>query len=216
MKETPKGDEYKVEYQEQLERLKGREAEFALLLVERIVSQEIFEDLEYTYGVHPERLEEADADYLRKKLEQLYNCVSPLYTITHSMNKAHSCHHVHDPWRDGAIDEYKKLIDMGFINDSFNLFGDKEELKLDISEYHNVCVGEPYETDPEFTSAIDTFETFSDGSINHVELSLIRSKIHSDRFLVDYDHLHNYDGRIVTIDEDVLIAMDAKRRLADD
>lgn len=215
MKETPKRDEYKIQYQEQLNRLRGREAEFALQLVEYIVSHPIMEDLEFEFGVHPERIEEGDADYLRDNLTKLYKNISPIYSITHSFNKAHSCHHVHDPWRDAAVELYKKMVDSEWISDAFNLFGDQEVITLNPADYHSVYISEPDDVESEFTFLAKSGELFSDGSINQTELSLIRSKKGGNRFVVDHDYVNHHHGKTVIIDEDALTAMDAKRRLID-
>lgn len=69
----------------------------ALLLetIERIVADDFCEDLDCMVAFHPDDLTE------REKV--CYEKLSAVYRLVHSLNAAHSCHHVHKPWRKEAL-----------------------------------------------------------------------------------------------------------------
>ena len=213
-KEPPK-------YGKELDKLMGREVEFALQLAEWIVAHPFMEDLECEFGIHPERIDAMDKDELLKRYKRLYEHIAPLYTIVHSLNKSHSCYNSHDVWRDGAIEKYKELVDSGIINDSFNLFNDDDVLELNYEDYRSVWIGEPEELS-EFTTMTKDGTIYSDGddSAARNDLVLIRSREGGNRFLLVNDFVNHTHDKIVTIDEEKLIdritALKAKRLLTDD
>ncbi len=208
-----------LKYKKQLDKLNGRELEFTLALVETIVSEPIMEDLEIEFGVHDgDRLKNSSKDELFKKLEILYKTVEPIYQIVHSMNKSHSCHHVHDSWRDYAIEKYKNFIDAELIRDDFNLFGCEEVLDIDVNDYDSVCVLEPLDNNTHFTNLPDRTRGYvsAKDSSSDTELCIIRSLIDKDKFLILHDYKTKHWGRVVTIDESVLLSRTAKRVLNED
>ena len=107
------------------------------------------------------------------------------------------------------------MVDSEYINDEFNLFGEEEVIHLDANNYESVYIAEPSDKS-EFTLNAESGELFGSGESNHTQLAIVRSREDKNKFIVTRDYVKNgIVGRIVTIDEDTLHAMEAKRRLTD-
>jgi len=75
-------------------------------LVDSIVGDEFCEDLnctiEFGFERNPERT--------RAMLVEARNKLVDVYTIVHSHNTNHTCHHVHEIWREQSVQMYEKMI----------------------------------------------------------------------------------------------------------
>lgn len=74
-------------------------------LVDSIVGDEFCEDLNCIIEFGHEKTYEQT----RKLLVTARDKLVDIYTFVHSHNKEHSCHHVHDVWREQAVQAYEKM-----------------------------------------------------------------------------------------------------------
>ncbi len=75
-------------------------------LVDSIVGDEFCEDLNCTIEFGWDR----SLEQTRKLLVEARNKLVDIYTFVHSHNTEHTCHHVHDVWREQAVQRYEKML----------------------------------------------------------------------------------------------------------
>lgn len=84
--------------------------EKALAVIEALVSDDLTQELEFTYALHPDRtpiLKDADAKIISAKL-------TAIYCAAHSVNP-HRCYNVHDNWRKDVEKQYRKFKKAGEV-----------------------------------------------------------------------------------------------------
>ena len=105
------------------QKLEGRELEFAAYVAEAVSGQEpttwlsLIED--------DVRFNEMSLEEVKGFIKQLNDLIGDVYTILHAWNRYHPCFKVHESWREGSIDIYRKLCDNNTISDKFDLLKGK-------------------------------------------------------------------------------------------
>lgn len=127
------------EFKKELKKLYGREKDFALCIIEGIVSNPMLEGLEL--DIAQDRLPN-DSKELKEIISKLISLLGKVYTISHSFQPERSCHHVHDAWRSLAIKEYKELVDSNLCHDYFNLF-QESRVTVDLKTFDSIWIYKP-------------------------------------------------------------------------
>lgn len=203
------------------ERLKGRETEFALNLLDEMLSDSFLEELEYDIILDEGKtLKQLSSERLYDIIKELHTVVSDCYKVAHGYNKYNSCYNSHDKWREFGLEKYESLVKSELHCDTFNLFED-EKAELNLKDYQRAKVVDAINVEREFGDISIDKENIIEYIFKEKEhqegkeLVLIRSSRDRNKYFIIKDYINGLNGKIVYIEEKEMAALSAKNALTD-